>query len=93
MDATTRTRPVSPVDVSVPEAEDRTIAALGWLSEQFPGWRFRVDRTATYSTRDRQLWIASRAGHHDQSELTAAKLHTRLSDYLDREDRRRALMN
>lgn len=66
---------------------------LGWLESQFPGWAFDVDQTATYLGELRPLWIATRGGHHAQAELTAAKLHTRLSEYLDRQERREALMN
>lgn len=68
----------------------RTIA---WLEEEFPGWSFDVDETATWEGDLRPLWIARREGHHPQAELSAAKLHTRLSDHLARQERRKALGN
>jgi hypothetical protein len=70
-------------------------ATIAWLEREFPGWQVTVDVTAAgWQTRDlRSLWIARRDGHHPQAELSAAKLHTRLADYLDREERRRALAN
>jgi hypothetical protein len=64
-----------------------------WLEAEFPGWSVTVDETATWEGSLRPLWIARREGHHPQAELTAAKLHTRLTDYLDREERRHALAN
>lgn len=67
--------------------------AVAWLEEEFPGWTVEVDSTATWEGDLRPLWIARSPGHHPQAELTAAKLHTRLSDYLDREARRQALQN
>lgn len=68
-------------------------ALVAWLSDEFPGWTIEVDETATWEGDLRPLWIARREGHHPQAELTAAKLHTRVSDYLAREDRRRAMGN
>jgi hypothetical protein len=69
-------------------------ATITWLEAEFPGWEVSVDVSAGWEKRDlRSLWIARRDGHHPQAELSAAKLHTRLSDYLDREERRRALAN
>lgn len=70
-----------------------TAATIEWLEEEFPGWRFDVDETATWEGDLRALWIARREGHHPQAELTAAKLHTRLADYLAREGRRNAFGN
>jgi hypothetical protein len=85
------------VDTSTQELQsirtDTADSALQWLQAQFPDWEFRIARAAGWTDQDRQVWIASRQGHHDQSELSAAKLHTRLSDYLHREDQRQALMN
>ena len=68
-------------------------ATIAWLQEEFPGWGFDLDETATWEGDLRALWIARREGHHPQTELTAAKLHTRLVEYLEREERRRALSN
>jgi hypothetical protein len=74
--------------------ENATIAAtIGWLEDEFPGWSVGVGETAAWEDDLRPLWIARRDGHHPQAELTAAKLHTRLTDYLAREDRRSALGN
>lgn len=72
---------------------DEQAAAVAWLETEFPGWTIDVDATATWEGDLRSLWIARRDGHHPQAELTAAKLHTRLTEYLEREDRRRALTN
>ena len=66
---------------------------LEWLRSEFPDWEVRIERTTTTDGRDRPLWIAVRDGHHPQSELTAAKLHSRLADYLDREVRRNPSRN
>ena len=66
---------------------------LGWLRTEFPEWDVRIERTTTVDGRDRPLWVAVRDGHHPQSELTAAKLHSRLADYLDREWRRNPSRN
>ena len=68
-------------------------ATVAWLEDEFPGWTVDVDETATWEGDLRSLWIARRDGHHPQAELSPAKLHTRLADYLDREERRRALSN
>lgn len=67
--------------------------AMTWLETEFPGWSIELDETATWEGELRPLWIARRDGHHPQAELSAAKLHSRLSDYLHREERRRALTN
>lgn len=86
-DATTHTR----------SGYDQTTSDVGttlvWLEDQFPGWHFDVDQTDTGIGQLRPLWIASRDGHHAQAELSASKLHTRLSQYLERRERREALMN
>jgi hypothetical protein len=90
--------------VTVPEMPQQTATrnatedlsvhdTLAWLEAEFPGWRVTIDETATWEGDLRPLWIARRHGHHPQAELSAAKLHTRLSDYLDREERRHALAN
>lgn len=69
---------------------DRHAAALAWLGDEFPSWTIDVATTAGWNGTERDLWVASRDGHHPQRELTAAKLHTRLDEYEDRERRRRA---
>ncbi len=66
---------------------------LAWLRSEFPDWDVRIDRTTTTDGQERPLWVAVREGHHPQSELTAAKLHSRLADYLDRELRRNPSRN
>lgn len=70
-----------------------TLTTLAWLHEEFPDWRFDVDRTATWEGGLRPLWIARKDGHHPQAELSPAKLHTRLTEYLAREARRHVLSN
>lgn len=67
---------------------DRNDAARTWLAEEFPAWDIAVDTTAGWDGVARDLWVASRDGHHPQRELTAAKLHTRLDEYEERERRR-----
>ena len=67
--------------------------ALEWLRAEFPEWEVQIDRTTTADGEERPLWRAMREGHHPQSELTAAKLHSRLADYLDREGRRHPSRN
>lgn len=66
---------------------------LVWLRSEFPEWDVRIERTTTADGAERPLWVALREGHHPQSELTAAKLHSRLADYLDREGRRHPSRN
>lgn len=66
---------------------------LAWLRAEFPDWDVRIERTTTVDGAERPLWVALREGHHPQSELTAAKLHSRLADYLDREGRRHPSRN
>ena len=67
--------------------------ALAWLRAEFPDWDVRIERTTSGTGDERPLWVAARDGHHPQAELTAAKLHSRLADYLDREQRRHASRN
>lgn len=92
----TTTRTADPTATNAPEAtapaHERTAVAT-WIEAEFPGWSVDVDETTTWEGDLRPLWIARREGHHPQAELSAAKLHTRLSDYHDREQRRNALAN
>lgn len=74
-------------------AVDEVETTIAWLEDQFPGWTIAVDETDTGVGELRPLWVATREGHHPQAELSASKLHTRLSDYLNREERRQAMMN
>jgi hypothetical protein len=76
-----------------PDTAERVAPTLRWLEEEFPEWTFSLDETATWEGDLRPLWIARRPGHHPQAELTAAKLHTRLTEYLQRASRRQALTN
>ncbi|MFU8839345.1 MAG: hypothetical protein ACNA8R_01320 [Nitriliruptoraceae bacterium] len=80
-------------DTAVAERTTSTERAVAWLESEFPGWTIDLDETATWEGELRSLWIARRDGHHPQAELSAAKLHSRLSDYLQREERRRAFSN
>lgn len=64
--------------------DDATSAFVDFLTAEFPQWDFEVDATSTWSGSERQRWVATREGHHPQSELTAGKLHRRLSDYEER---------
>ncbi|MBW3658060.1 MAG: hypothetical protein KY457_05440 [Actinobacteria bacterium] len=66
---------------------------IAWLEDEFPGWTVTVDETATWEGSLRALWIARQEGHHPQAELTAAKLHTRLTEYIERQARRTAFSN
>lgn len=85
----TRSRPMSD---AVADA-DRHRATVSWLEDEFPGWEVTVDATATWEGDLKALWIARREGHHPQAEMTASKLHTRLTEYLEREEQRRAFSN
>jgi uncharacterized protein (DUF2249 family) len=76
-----------------PTAGHQPTPVIEWLHHEFPGWEFSVDETATWQGDNKPLWIARRGGHHPQSELSAAKLHTRLTEYLERIERKRALAN
>jgi hypothetical protein len=80
-------------DRTATDTYDRTATTVRWLEGEFPGWTVEVDETATWEGDLRPLWIARRPGHHPQAELSAAKLHTRLADYLAREQQRAALGN
>lgn len=71
----------------------RPTTTIAWLENEFPGWTVDLDESSTWSGDLRPIWIARKPGHHPQAELTAAKLHTRLSEYLDRIEARRALAN
>lgn len=73
--------------------DEQAARTIDWLETEFPGWSVELDDTATWDGNLRPLWIARRDGHHPQAELTAAKLHTRLTEYHERVDRRRALAN
>ena len=82
-------------ETTTPAAEHSGEAAayVAFLRDEFPDWDFQVGETEGWGGEPRELWIARRDGHHPQSELTAAKLHTRLSAYLEREARRHAHVN
>ncbi len=75
-----------------PDANPESVT-ISWLEDQFPGWSFEVDVSEGWDGERHQLWIARREDHHPQAETSPAKLHTRLSDYLDRESQRLAFMN
>lgn len=64
-----------------------------FLRQEFPDWDFEVATTESWNGSERDLWVARQDGHHPQSELTAAKLHTRLSNYVERARRRFAGSN
>ena len=81
------------IRTSNPKERPASRETVAWLEGEFPGWTVAIDETAGWQGELRPLWIARREGHHPQAELTAAKLHTRLTEYLDRENRRRALTN
>lgn len=81
------------VDVDALAETEEVEAYVDFLEAEFPEWEFSIDATATWSGEPKPLWIATREGHHPQSELTAGKLHRRLSDYQDREDARHAATN
>ncbi len=70
-----------------------TQTTIDWLGAEFSGWTIDLDESSTWGGDLRPLWIARREGHHPQAELTAAKLHTRLTEYLDRAAARRAMGN
>ena len=81
----------TPRDARARTAPDNVDAVVDWLRSEFPGWSFHVADTATWVGDHQPIWIASLDGHHPQSELTPAKLHTRLSEYLERIERRNRL--
>lgn len=90
----TERTPEAPATPRAPQSDlDRHEPTVGWLEEEFPGWTITVDETATWEGDLKALWIARREGHHPQAEMTASKLHTRLTEYLDREERRQAYSN
>lgn len=62
--------------------------SISWIEDQFPGWCVSVATTRTGRGDLAPIWIARADGHHPQAALSAAKLHTRLSDYQAREARR-----
>lgn len=68
-------------------------AAITWLTDEFPDWEIAVSDSRSGHGEIRPIFVASQDGHHPQSELTPAKLHSRLSDYLGRESRRVSLTN
>jgi hypothetical protein len=78
---------------AVATRDDSLQATIAWLEDEFPGWEVSLDATSSWHGELRPLWVARQTGRHPQAELTPAKLHTRLSDYHDREARRRALAN
>lgn len=80
-------------DATGSSAREATATTVAWLESEFPGWTFGVDQTATWEGSLRPLWIARRDGHHPQAEMSPSKLHTRLTDYLHREARRKAMSN
>jgi|GEM_PF-1052357 len=76
-----------------PAHSEEAAAYVAFLREEFPDWDFQVGETEAWGGDSRDLWVARRDGHHPQSELTAAKLHTRLSAYLEREAGRHSHAN
>jgi hypothetical protein len=66
------------------DLDERTAAFVDFLTTEFPQWQVAVDATATWGGDAKELWVATRDGHHPQSALTAGKLHRRLSDYEER---------
>ena len=74
-------------------SEPESPPVLDWLRAEFPDWDVRIERTSTVDGQERPLWIALREGHHPQSELGAARLHSRLADYLGRADSRNPSRN
>jgi hypothetical protein len=87
----TRTKPTTRHASS--DGSEDVEGAVRWLHAEFPGWEVSLDRTSGWQGSYRALWIARRAGHHPQAELSPAKLHSRLTDYLARESRRGAYRN
>jgi hypothetical protein len=82
-------RTTTAVDTRHPTHE----AAVSWLESEFPGWQVSLDATSSWGGDLRPLWVARQPGRHPQAELSAAKLHTRLTEYHDRERRRHAMAN
>ena len=76
------------------ELREANAETIEWLEDEFPGWEIDVSRATSWVEDElKPIWIARQEGHHPQAELSAAKLHTRLSEYLEREERRKALSN
>lgn len=73
-------------DRALDDADLRT-----WLEHEFPGWQVEVTEARGWQGTRHALWTARQPGHHPQAELSPAKLHSRLSDYLHREGRRSRL--
>lgn len=67
------------------EASEQPSPALEWLEEEFPGWTFEHSRAWSPTKPEQDHWIARRDGHHPQAEASPGKLHTRLSEYLARQ--------
>jgi hypothetical protein len=84
---------VSETSTAVATRDGTHQAAIRWLEDEFPGWQVSLDVTSGWRREARPLWVARQPGRHPQAELSAAKLHTRLTDYHEREARRRALAN
>lgn len=84
------TRPDATTTAAQPDAPTSHVE---FLRSEFPDWDFEVGTTESWNGATRELWIARRDGDHPQAELTAAKLHSRLSGYLDREAAKQALRN
>lgn len=78
---------------TIDRADVEHSAALEWLASEFPEWDFEVGSASTISKQEVVCWIARREGHHPQSELSAGKLHTRLTEYAARESSRFAQNN
>lgn len=78
---------------AVATRDDTDQATISWLETEFPGWQVSLDTTTGWGGDVRPLWVARQPGRHPQAELSAAKLHTRLAEYHDRERRRQALAN
>lgn len=73
-------------DVEDPrQVPEEHAATLAWLEEEFPEWDFEVGQTSTPSQGERSWWVARKVGHHPQSELSAGRLYSRLSEYLARQ--------
>ncbi|MGH3443560.1 MAG: hypothetical protein ACRDUY_16245 [Nitriliruptorales bacterium] len=70
---------------TIDRARVKLEAALQWLASEFPEWEFEVSKASTISKREVACWVARREGHHPQSELSAGKLHTRLTEYAARQ--------
>lgn len=67
--------------------DERHIATIEWLEDEFPEWEFEVGSAETGGG-EVTRWVARKEGHHQQAELSAGKLQRRLSEYLDRQHAR-----